>query len=539
MLKSRIKFLTILLTAALATTAAGCSPQGVSQEIIVIGQKSGIQRLDPASIYSTEDQEPVFQAFGSLFNSLPSELELKPDLAESGEFISPREFKVVVRDGLRFSNGNTLDASDVKHSIDRMTFIDDVNGPQILLQYLESVELVDSRTLVFKLENDFDQTFPYVLSSVATVIVDEEVFPIDRLLTPDEIIAAGSFSGPYIIDSFDPDSLVSYKPNDNFQGIWGKPKNGGVLARYYADSNNLALDAKTGQLDVAMIRRSLAPSAVTDALAGGGLSLVVSEGSVPVLLSFRLDTQPFGTSSENADEFKARAIRQAVAHLIDRDVLSEVAYGGSLTPAYSVIPKGLVGHSDVLKGIYGDGFGKPSLEKAKETLADAGINEKVTLRLLYSPERYGSMTEVLLNQVKDQLEKDGLFELQLFTSEWSAFREIRKTENPAYDLFLLQWGPDFADSDNYLSPLFGPDNWLATGFTDQEMNSLIKQQLAVTDFGQRDQLIKEIEQIIASWLPAIVIGMDGRSALVKENVSGVDEILDVTFKVRYGFISKS
>jgi peptide/nickel transport system substrate-binding protein len=289
---------------------------------------------------------------------------------------------------------------------------------------------------------------------------------------------------------------------------------------------------------VALIRRSLEPIAIEDALAGGQLTFVESEGSVPVMLSFRLDTQPFGTKSENADENKARAIRQAVAHLIDRDVIYEVAYGGSLTPAYSVIPKGLVGNSEILKEMYGDGSGKPSLEKAEQALLAAGINEKVTLRLLYSPERYGSMTEVLLNQVKDQLEKDGLFELKLSTAEWSAFREIRKTEDPEYDLFLLQWSPDFGDSDNYLSPLFGPDNWLATGFNNSNLNELIRRQLSQVDVAKRDILIKEIEGVISDELPAIVIGMDGRSALVREGVSGVDEILDVTFKVRYGFITK-
>jgi peptide/nickel transport system substrate-binding protein len=532
------KLSTVTLAATLVATLAGCSNVTSSNQTIVIGQKSGIQRLDPASIFAAQDQEPVFQAFGSLFNTMPGELTLRPDLAESGEFISPKEFRVVVRSGLKFSNGNTLDASDVKHSIDRMKVIDDANGAQILLQYIEEVQLVDSQTLIFKLAKDNDQTLPYVLSSVATVVVDEQVFPIDRLLTPEEIIAGNPFSGPYIVDSFDPDSLVSYKSNPNFAGIWGKPKNGAVLARYYVDSNNLALDAKTGQLDVAFIFRSLTPSAIQDALAGGGLSFVNSEGSVPVMLSFRLDIQPFGTKADNADEDKARAIRQAVAHLIDRVALSEVAYGGSLTPAYSIIPKGLVGNSEILKEKYGDGSGKPSLEKARQTLLAAGIKEKITLRLLYPPDRYGSMAEVLVNQVKDQLEKDGLFELKLSTAEWSAYREIRTTEDPGHDLFLLQWGPDFGDSDNYLSPLFGPDGWLATGFNNANVNELIKRQLSAVDSAERAALIQEIEGVLSDELPAIVIGMDGRSALVREGVSGVGDILDVTFKVRYGFITK-
>lgn len=532
------KVLKVLVSIVLAFGASGCSFTSSSDSPIIIGQKSGILRLDPASIYSVEDQEPVFQAFGSLFNATPGNLELVPDLAESGEFVSPTEFQVIVRDGLRFSNGNTLNASDVKHSIDRMKVIDDPNGPQILLQYLKGVRLVDERTVIFTLAKDYDQTFTQVLSSVATVIVDEEVFPIDRALTPDEIIAAGSFSGPYVVEAFDPDSLVSLKPNKNFAGIWGKPKNSGVIIRYYADSNNLALDAKTGQLDVTMIRRALAPLAIESALNSGGLNLVTSQGAAPVMLSFRMDVQPYGFSRENKDPVKARAIRQAVGHLLDRQAIAEIAYGGSVSPAYSIIPKGLVGHSEILKGKFGNGKGKPDLDKASGVLKAAGLQEAVTLRLLYSPDRYGPMTEVSVNLIKDQLERDGLFEVEVFTAEWSAFREIRKADKPEYDVYFIQWSPDFADPDNYLSPLFGPESWLATGFSNVQVNNLISEQLSIQDSSLRDLKIKEIELALAEELPAIVFGMEGRSALVKDGISGMPEILDVTFKLKYGFLSR-
>jgi peptide/nickel transport system substrate-binding protein len=538
-LNRTVRSIVAISTMALAIGLTGCTSVENESELIVIGQKSGIQRLDPASVFSTEDQEPIFQAFGSLFNSLPGDLALKPDLAESGEFISPREYEVRLRPGLSFSNGNELTASDVKHSIERTINIDDPNGPQLLLQQLDEVVLVDELTLVFKLLNEFDQTFPYVLSSVAAVVVDEDVFPADRVLTASEIVDAGSFSGPYIIDSFDPDSLVSYKPNPAFQGIWGTPRNSGVLARYYSDNSNLALDMKTGQLDIAMARRALMPSAITDILKDTNIRLVTSEGSVPIFINFRLDTQPYGTSSPNPSEVRSRAIRQAVAHLVDRDEISRIAYGGSVSPSFSYIPKGLVGHSQVLKTLYGDGAGKPSAAKAEAVLRENGINEKVTLRLLYSPERYGGMTDVAVNQLKDQLEKDGLFELQLYTAEWGAFREIRVSESPEYDLFFVQWSPDFGDPDNYLSPLFGPDSWLATGFQSQRVNSLIRKQLSSPSPAERALVIGEIEQILSKELPAIVLGMDGRSALVHQGVQGIDDILDVSFKVRYGFITKN
>ena len=66
-------------------------------------------------------------------------------------------------------------------------------------------------------------------------------------------------------------------------------------------------------------------------------------------------------------------MRQAVANLIDREELSTKVYKGTYTPMYSFIPDGLAGHDDTLKSAYGDGNGKPSTEKAKKVLADAGI----------------------------------------------------------------------------------------------------------------------------------------------------------------------
>ena len=83
----------------------------------------------------------------------------------------------------------------------------------------------------------------------------------------------------------------------------------------------------------------------------------------------------------DADANKAKAVRQAVANLIDREELSTKVYKGTYTPMYSFIPDGLAGHDDTLKSAYGDGNGKPSTEKAKKDLADAGDTAPVDLTL--------------------------------------------------------------------------------------------------------------------------------------------------------------
>jgi peptide/nickel transport system substrate-binding protein len=537
-MKPKLRTTLAALVLIVATfSLSGCGP-GV-RGTILIGQTGVIEQIDPAAMYGADAQTFAFQAFGSLFNAVPGSAELLPDLAASGSYRTPSLFEVVLKPELRFSNGNALTASDVKHSIDRVRAIGAPINPGILLENIGEITVEEDLVLTIELLLANDQTIKSVLSSVATLIVDEEVFPADRTLSPEEVIEGNSFSGPYRVTSFVPGSLISYEANASFSGIWGAPKNSEVIVKFYEDPNNLALDAGAEELDVVFVWRSLPPRSVLGILDSTDLELERSEGGVPILLSFRVDMQPFGTKQDNDDKNKALAIRQAMAHLIDRASLLGASYGQAVEPGYSYIPLGLPGAAPVLKSLYGDGRGGASLEKAKTVLAKAGVPAPVKIRLMFSPERYGPMSETLISTLKDQVEKDGLFELEVSTSEWSALREIRVAETTEHDLFLLHWGPDFADSDNYLAPVFRSNGWLATGFVDETLDKKIAESASITEPLTRELALKEIQEIIAQNLPAIVLGMDGRSALVKPGISGIGDVMDVTFKLKFGYLSKS
>ncbi|BAS09863.1 conserved hypothetical protein [Arthrobacter sp. Hiyo4] len=76
---------------------------------------------------------------------------------------------------------------------------------------IESIATPDASTVVFTLKNANDQTFPQILTSPAAPIVDDEVFPADKLLSDEEIVKANAFHGQYIIDSYNKNTLVSLK----------------------------------------------------------------------------------------------------------------------------------------------------------------------------------------------------------------------------------------------------------------------------------------------------------------------------------------
>ncbi|MGL5098396.1 MAG: ABC transporter substrate-binding protein, partial [Planctomycetia bacterium] len=341
---------------------------------------------------------------------------------------------------LKFANGNALTSSDVKFSIDRVVSIADDNGPASLLGNLESVTVKDDTTVVFTLKAGNDQVFPGVLAANAGPVIDEEVFPADKLMTDDEIVKGKPFAGPYTIESYKKNELVSLKANPDYQGLLGKPANSGATIKYYADSNNLKLDVQQGNIDVA--GRSLTATDAADLEKDSKVKVYKGPGGELRYIVFNFDTMPFGAKAADADPAKALAVRQAMANVVDRDAIASQVYKDTYLPVYSVVPDGFVGAIQPLKEMYGDGSGKPSLDKAKKAFEDAGVTAPVTIKLQYNPDHYGKSSGDEYAMIKEQLEKSGLFTVELQSTEWVTYSKDRTAD--AYPVYQLGWFPDYS-----------------------------------------------------------------------------------------------
>ena len=251
--------------------------------------------------------------------------------------------------------------------------------------------------MVFKLKAGNDQIFPRSSQPTPGPIVDEEVFPADKLHDDDAIVKGKPFAGQYTIESYKKNELVGFKANPDYQGLLGKPANDGATIKYYADSNNLKLDVQQGNIDVAgrsltrhrrrRPRRRTPRSRSTRARAA---SCATS--------SFNFDTMPFGAKTADADPAKALAVRQAMAHLVDRDAIADQVYKGTYLPA--VLLRSAAASSapsSRSRSMYGDGSGKPSLDKAKKVLADAGVTTPVDHEAAVQP---GPLRQVLGRRVR-------------------------------------------------------------------------------------------------------------------------------------------
>lgn len=525
---------------ALALTACtgpsgggGSSTGGTGGNTITLGTTDKVVTLDPAGSYDAGSFLVMNQVYPFLLNAKPGSADASPDIADSASFTAPTEYTVKLKPGLKFANGHALTSSDVKFSIDRVVKIADPNGPASLLSNLESVEATDDTTVVFKLKAANDQVFPGVLASNSGPIIDEEVFPADKVMGDDDIVKAKPFAGPYSIDSYKKNELISLSVNSDYQGLLGKPANDGANIKYYADANNLKLDIQEGNIDVA--GRSLTATDVADLEGNSKVKVHKGPGGELRYIVFNFDTMPFGAKAPDADPAKALAVRQAMANIVDRDAIANQVYKGTYLPAYSVVPEGFLGATQPLKDLYGNG-GKPDLEKAKKVFADAGISGPVNIKLQYNPDHYGSSSGDEYAMIKEQLEKSGLFTVDLQSTEWVTYSKDRTAD--AYPVYQLGWFPDYSDPDNYLTPFFVPGNFLKNHYDNPEVASLIQKQLTTVDKDERVKLLGEAQEAVAKDLSTLPLLQGAQVLVAGADVKGVETTLDASFKTRLGVISK-
>lgn len=540
---SRKLIRSVVASGAVLALAAGCASTddggegngGASSEAgLTVGTTDKVTSLDPAGSYDNGSFFVMNQIYPFLLNTAPGAEDMtpEPDIAESADFTAPTEYTVKLKSDLTFANGNELTASDVKFTFERQLAIADPNGPSSLLGQLDSIETPDDTTVVFHLKSENDQTWPQILTSPAGPIVDEDSFPADALLSDADIVKEKPFAGQYTIDSYRANELTSFAPFDGYKGSLGAVANDGVTLRYYADASNMRLDIEKNAIDVAY--RSLSATDIESLSKLDNVTLVEGPGGEIRYTVFNFNTAPFGASTPEADEAKAQAVRQAVADLIDRDAIATEVYKDTYTPLYSYIPEGVDGASEDFKEKYGDGEGGPSVDKATKRLADAGVETPVQISWQYSPDHYGPSSGDEYAMVKNQLEASGLFTVDLQSTEWVQYSKDRVAD--VYPAYQLGWFPDYSDPDNYLTPFFTQDNFLANHYDNPEVQALISEQVSTPDHDERLAKLGQIQDLVSDDISTLPLLQGKQIAVTGTDVSGVQ--LDASFKLRFAPLTK-
>ena len=328
------------------------------------GTDANSTTFDPASDLQTNSGSFLVHAVGESLWTCDPDGNMTLKLATEVDYTA-EALTIKLREGVKFSNGNDMTASDVlftfKHVAAQLR-----TAAMYACMNLEAAEMPDDYTLVIPM-NYYDAALIDLLGNASCLILDEEVAGAEGYAF-DWLIGTGPYmlKGDGVTDTSGWEESVKYTlvRNPNY---WGEaPYYDELHVYFYSEESTRYADFQAGNLDAAYLTQStyinnLANGAVADA------SLVTApENSV---YCFEMAVVLGGASGEPEREapFADINLRKAFAHCLDIPTMVETLGEGVYETASSLVGPGSWVYEDL--GVY-----EYDPELAAQYLAEAGYS---------------------------------------------------------------------------------------------------------------------------------------------------------------------
>ncbi|WP_316430329.1 ABC transporter substrate-binding protein [Leptolyngbya sp. NK1-12] len=494
------------------TPATGATGDGR----VTIGTTLEARTLDPADAYEVFPGILLQNLGDRLYTYQPGTTQLVPQLATALPEVSEDglTYTIPLRTDVKFHDGEPLNAEAVVFSIKR--FMENEGRATFLLaDRVESIEATGENEIAIKLNQPFS-AFPSLLAFYGTTPVSPKAYEIGAgKFKPNDFVG----TGPYKLAQFSPDT-IRLDPNPDY---WGeKPANQGVDIQIIASPANLYNTFKTGGIDVAY--QTLDPDQIRDLVKNAqssGWQVIEAGSNVVNYLVLNQKSKPL-------DDVR---VRQAIAAMIDRELLNERVFQGQAEPLYSLLSTSSAEYKPVFKDQYGDG----NMEKAKALLTEAGISASnpLTLEIWYSSS--STKRNLVANTLKAAIEKemDGMVVIEPKSVEAATLFD--NLDKGTYPSVLLDWYPDYFDSDTFIEPFMSCEKGSATTgcesgqsqtggsfYYSEKANQLIQQQRSEQDPAARKQQFEELQDLLAADVPYIPLWQDKDYVFAQNDVEGVE-----------------
>jgi len=487
----------ILCALLVVSCKATTTPQATGDpDRIILGTTAKIRTLDPADSYEILSGNLLYNLGDRLYTTEPNNPELIPQLATALPTVSEDglTYTIPLREGVTFHDGETFDAAAMAFSLNR--FIENGGGPSTLLaNQVESIEATGDYELTIQLQAPF-AAFSSLLAFPGLSAVSPAAYEIgEGKFKSTEFVG----TGPYRLTAYDGGDTLKLDANDAY---WGDaPENQGIDLQIYASSATLFNAIKTGAVDVAY--QNLDPNQVKslqEAADEGDLQVVENEGLGIHYLSVNVESEQLAQPE----------VRQALAAVIDRQLLSDRVFQGQVEPLYSLVPGTVEGAQPVFEELDGNA------EKAKELLAQAGYDEGNPLQLDFWYRSNINSNVQAANTIKAIADQSlpGILELNLEGVESATAYE--NLDKGAYPIFMLDWTPDYLDADSYLQPFMdceegsvetgctaGESHYQGSFYYNEDVNQLLDEQRTTADAAARQVLLTELQETLVKDVPFI------------------------------------
>lgn len=486
--------------------------------------------LDPAVAYTAEALTAMYNTYLPLLTYAHENGEagtkVVPALAEDLPEISKdgKTYTLILRKGLKYSDGTPVKASDFTASMERMfqlptpgiQFYTDIVGAEKFLETkrggIPGIE-TDNKTgeIVIHLTQPRG-TFTNELGLLYSALLPSDTPAKDQTNNPPPA------TGPYAIVKSEPDGW-SYERNPH----WAKA-NGKLMPDLP--------DGHVDKIDITVVRNKA--TSVNEIERGKSEWM---QSTLPADLYNKVKDKYEGTQfrierpingyyfwmNTSQPPFDDLEVRQAVNYAVDSAALERI-YSGSLFAAHQILPEGMPGHEPF--DLY-----PHDMTKAKELFAQANPADR-DITVWTNNE---SPNDEAGAYYQDVLSKLG-FNAKLKTINADVyFQLITNTSTPDLDTGWVNWFADYPQPNDYFQPQLAGESILPLGntnlaqFDDPKLNAkiakLAEQQLGPEQEDEYAELDREfMEQ--APWAP---YGSNTVSTFVSSDINLDEVIFNPTF----------
>lgn len=420
------------------------------------------------------------------------------------------EWRFTLRDDVQWHDGEALTVEDVVFTYDYLrTGAASDTGEAQGYDVIESVT-ADGDEVVFQLSQNYAGFAEDVVSIFGAMIIPEHIWadvddPVE-FREPEALVG----TGPYTLEEFDENAgSYLFEANDDF--YLGDP----VVQRLeFVPVEDELLALERGDIDAGSPFGSAIPESQVDTLTED-YDLLTAPGANVTALHFN--------PGEGAP-FDDQRFRQAVAYALDRQDLVDRVLLGRGTP-------GSMG---------GLGPGNPYLvedlpsydhdpEQAGELLDEAGLVDADDDGVRELPNGDEFAPEVLVSAdtapevttlVQEYLREVGL-EVEVASQDQATFDETASAGD--YAMGIVSYGglggdPDFILRFRFASDVESSSFNRAHNFDNEQFNELAAEQATIADRDERQEVVGEMQRILAEEVPIVPLFIGERLAFVDREV---------------------
>ncbi len=531
----------------------GDTGNDASEAPLIVGLIAGPNDLDPHYAYDSISLKVIDQVCESLYRFDISDpaCSIVPHLATAFPTFFPDELSLIIplRTGVTFHDGTKFNASSVQWNLYRLMYFLNWSGnswlpppwnvplaPDVPLTQLRNIfrtsvgepiidyiEILNEYTVKIVLR-EVKGSFLSLLGRMGGYMVSPESTPMNSYIDTNTGDLVGT--GPFVYDGYEVDQEVNFTAYEDY---WdGKTDIDKMIFKIFLDQtelNNALLEGTIHFLDT-----------ILDSM----IHTFSTHPNIILIEEENVNNNYMGFNGYMVDT----PFRKAISYAIDYSYLIDEILLGKGYRLKSPIPRGIpmsnygfnypvfdraYAQSRMQSMGYGVGFTTDAEWLAVADSGGWGFRWNITAQTV------GTTRRDLALSISDNLRYLGI-DAPVVQISWPELitcitHDVGPLRRDMIPMYMLGWGPDYIDPENYISPLYSSRSSIWVNTHDEELEQLMLDGETTGDYFARQLIYDEIQQKLVEELYFSAWISVGKKyyAMAKELKGFVDNPLDIQY----------